>query len=338
MRSVARTYGYFVAAIALTALLLCVTVEWLGFYFVPAKNPAIAEIYIPLGSGIGKIADILHAEGVIKRPRAFVLMARLKNLTSHIKAGEYEIPTEITPAKVLQLLVSGKVRYRDITFVEGWRFTQIIDALLKNPYVQHNLQDKSPQEIMALLGQPDKNPEGLFFPSTFKFARGTSDLVLLKESEHLMDRTIKKLWTERSPNLPYIKMEDALTVASLIEKETAVDSERPQVAGVILRRWQKNMLLQIDPTVIYAVGEKYTGHITKDDLKVNSPYNTYLFKGLPPTPIASPSLSSIQAALHPAEGDSLYYVSKGDGSHEFSATLAQHNIAVTKLRKLEGKD
>ena len=189
-----------------------------------------------------------------------------------------------------------------------------------------------------LLKQPDKNPEGIFYPDTFKFARGTSDRVLLKKSMQLMTQQLEKLWQARAANLPYKNVEEAVTVASLIEKESAVPAERPHIAGVILRRWQNNMLLQIDPTVIYALGDQYTGHISKDDLKVNSPYNTYLYKGLPPTPIASPGFSSLEAALHPATGDTLYYVSKGDGTHEFSATLAQHNQAVAKLRQRERKE
>lgn len=338
MRSVARTYGYFLIAMILTSVLLCLAIEWVGFEYVPSKNKEIAEVYLPPGSSIHAIADILHAQGVLERPRAFVFMSRLKNKAQALKAGEYLIPTDITPARLLRFLVAGKVRYRDITFVEGWRFSQILESLAKNPYIQHDVQGKTPVEIMTLLGKADKNPEGLFFPDTFKFARGTSDLVLLRDSQHLMTKHLEKLWNERAANLPYQTVEEALIVASLIEKETAVATERPQIAGVILRRLQQKMLLQIDPTVIYALADQYTGHLTKENLKFNSPYNTYLFKGLPPTPIAMPGLTSLQAALHPADGDALYYVSKGDGTHEFSATLSAHNLAVEKLRQRENKE
>jgi UPF0755 protein len=330
---VLRTYWTFIAGIILTSLLLCLAIEWYGFNYIPSKHTQIAEVYIPPGSSIHTIANILHSQGVLERPRAFVFIARLENVAPSLKAGEYFIPTDITPSQLLRFLVAGKVHYREITFVEGWRFSQMLESLEKNPYLQHHLQGKTPQEIMTLLGEADKNPEGRFYPNTFKFARGTNDLVLLKKSHQLMLKQLAKAWEQRAPNLPYQSPGEAVIVASLIEKETAVAAERAVIAGVILRRLQNRMLLQIDPTVIYALGENYSGHLSREDLKVNSPYNTYLFKGLPPTPIAMPSLASVMAALHPLEGTVLYYVSKGDGTHVFSSTLAEHNEAVNKLRQ-----
>lgn len=330
-----RTYGTFIVSIILTSIFLCIGIEWYGYKFIPSTNVQVAEVYIPPGTSIHGIASILHSQGVLERPKAFVLMARLENVTKYLKAGEYTIPTNITPYQLLHYLMSGKVRYREITFVEGWRFAQVLDALEKNPYLKHDCLGKTPQEIMGMLGEPDKNPEGRFYPNTFKFARGTNESRILKESFQLMKKEITKLWSQRDPNVPYVSPDEAVIVASLIEKETALAAERPKIAGVILRRLRHNMLLQIDPTVIYAVGEHYGGQLSKEDLKINSPYNTYLFKGLPPSPIAMPSLASLNAALHPADGDALYYVSKGDGSHEFTATLAEHNDAVTKFRHRE---
>lgn len=331
-----RTYGSFIAMMILLSVCLCLSLEWYGFNYIPSRNTQTVEVYLPLGSSVNTIATILHDNGVLERPRAFVFMARFQNLSPSLKAGEYSIPVDSTPAKLLQLLISGKVRYREFTLVEGWNFKQVLEGMENNIYLHHDLKAKTPQEIMALLGKPNENPEGRFYPDTFKFARGTSELVLLKQSYHLMAKQFDKVWQRRAPNLPYKSPEEAMVVASLIEKETAVAAERPQVAGVILRRLEKNMRLQIDPTVIYALGDQYTGRITKEHLAVDSPYNTYLYKGLPPTPIAMPGLSSIEAALHPAEGDALYYVSKGNGAHEFSATLSAHNTAVKKLRQLEG--
>lgn len=332
-----RTYRSLIAALGLALVLLYLAWEWYGFNYVPTPNTQVAEVYFPIGSSINTIANTLHSQGVLQRPRAFIFMARLQNLTHSLKAGEYIIPTNITPAKLLQLLVAGKVRYREITFVEGWNFSQILDSLKKNSYLHHDLQGKTPQEIMALIGKPEQHPEGRFYPDTFIFARDTNESVILKQSYHLMNKHLEQLWQQRALNLPYQSPDEAVIVASLIEKETAVAAERPQVAGVILRRLQKRMLLQIDPTVIYALGQQYQGRLLKEDLKFNSPYNTYLYRGLPPTAIAMPGLTSIEAALHPAEGDTLYYVSKGDGSHEFSATLAAHNTAVKKLRQLQGR-
>lgn len=332
MRSLLRTYSTFITSIILTSLILCLSVEWYGYKYLPSKNFQVAEVYIPPGTSIHGIANILHKQGVLERPKAFVFMARLENVTKYIKAGEYVVPTNITPSQLLQLLRSGKVRYREITFIEGWRFNHMINALEKNPYLKHDCLGKSPQEIMALLGDPEKNPEGRFYPNTFTFARGTNESLILKESYQLMKKELAKAWNQRAPNLPYLSADDAVIVASLIEKETAVAAERPIIAGVILRRLHDNMLLQIDPTVIYALGEKYTGKLSKEDLKFNSTYNTYLYKGLPPSPIAMPGLASLNAALHPADGQALYYVSKGDGTHEFTATLAEHHEAIHKYR------
>lgn len=295
----------------------------------------MAEVFIPPGASIHGIANILHTQGVLERPKAFVFMARLENVTKYLKAGEYLVPTNITPSQLLRFLMAGKVRYREITFVEGWRFAQLFDALEKNQYLKHDCLGKTPQEIMAMLGVPDKNPEGRFFPNTFKFARGTRESTILKESFEMMSKELAKAWAQRAPNLTYLSPDEAVIVASLIEKETAVAEERAIIAGVILRRLRNNMLLQIDPTVIYALGSQYTGQLSKEDLKINSPYNTYLFKGLPPTAIAMPGLASLNAALHPADGEALYYVSKGDGTHQFTATLAEHHDAVHKFRHRE---
>lgn len=212
---------------------------------------------------------------------------------------------------------------REIKIIEGWQLQQVLTALHQNPYLEHDLVGKSVPVSL----------EGLLFPDTYLFARGTTESEILNQATKLMNKQLAKAWEQRAQNLPYLSSFDALIVASLVEKETAIATERAQIAGVILRRLEKNMLLQIDPTVIYALGSSYSGKLHKEDMSIDSPYNTYKNKGLPPTPIAMPGLASIEAALHPAAGTALYYVSRGDGSHEFTDNLAAHQLAIQKFLK-----
>lgn len=259
------------------------------------------------------------------------MLARIQGNLGKIKAGEYLIePGKTTPAKLLQNMAAGRVLLRQLTIIEGWTFQQIMNAINNNPYLQHNFNTLKNDEIMAQLGYPNINPEGRFYPDTYLFSKGTADSKILKKSYQKMQILLAQQWNSRAANLPYQNQEEALTAASLIERETAVPQERPMVAGVIVRRLEKNMRLQIDPTVIYALGNAYKGKLSSQDLKINSPYNTYLYKGLPPTPIAVPSASSLYAALHPASGDALFYVANGRGSHIFSATLKDHDVAIDK--------
>ncbi|MDQ2995187.1 MAG: endolytic transglycosylase MltG, partial [Pseudomonadota bacterium] len=289
--------------IFLLCVLLVIGVELAGFYYVPMVHTP-TELYVKKGSSIRTVVAELTQRQMLTNPRTFMLLARWQNASHLLRAGEYEIPAETTASQLLQQLVAGKVRMRDIKIIEGWQLRQVLTAMHQNSYLEHNLLGKSLPEITTLFGQL----EGNLFPDTYLFARGTSETEVLTNAKKLMTKQLDKEWTQRAANLPYKTADEALVVASLIEKETAVNAERTQIAGVILRRLAKNMPLQIDPTVIYALGEAYTGKLHKDDMSIDSPYNTYKSKGLPPTPIAMPGLASINAAMHPAEGTSLYYV------------------------------
>ncbi|MFU8797614.1 MAG: endolytic transglycosylase MltG, partial [Gammaproteobacteria bacterium] len=285
------------------------------------KTPVTPTDYIlKPGSGIVALSKLT------KRPPYFVAMALLRGEASRLKAGEYQIRPGTTPRQLLEQVVQGKVIYHSVKLIEGWTFKQFLAALGTQPKLVQTIQGLPLETIMEKLGYPGENPEGRFFPDTYKFTMGTPDLAILKQAYGAMK---KRLPPDMSPEAAY----KILIIASLIEKETAIDAERPMVAEVILNRLQKNMLLQIDPTVIYALGEGYTGKLRKSDLQVNSPYNTYRYTGLPPTPIAMPGIASIHAALNPTKGEHLYFVArgKGDGTHQFSINLADHNRAVKEF-------
>jgi UPF0755 protein len=284
------------------------------------------------GSSIHSVASKLHARGILAHPNFFVLLAFLEGNTKHIKAGEYQIEPGTTPKKLLIKLVKGQVLLHPLTIVEGWTLKQVLLTTAANPYLVHTVHTVNLDILSQKLGNQEDNLEGFLYPDTYLFAAGVNDIVILHHAFSTMQRYLDKAWQQRAAGLPYQNTYQALIVASLIEKETARPEERAKIAGVIIRRLQKHMLLQIDASVIYGLGELYTGKLTASDLKKENPYNTYLRKGLPPTPIAMPSSSSIQAALHPALGDELYYVAKGDGSHEFTNTLTDHHKAIQQYR------
>lgn len=288
------------------------------------------KFVLTAGTPIKRFAKDLYQEGIIKHPKLFVLMARLKNATRKIQAGQYEVTPTTTPKQLLQKLIDGKVILRELTIVEGWTFSELMAAMDKNAYLVHSLKNKTPKEVMAAIGHSGQSPEGLFYPDTYLFGAGVNDVEILRKSYQRMADLLQADWKGRATDLPYKNVYQALIAASLIQRETSFADEKPKIAGVIVRRLKRGMRLQIDPTVIYALGKKYNGKITREDLKVKSPYNTYINKGLPPTPIAFPDSASIYAALHPDKGKALYFVAKGDGSHVFSDTLAAHDAAIRK--------
>ena len=293
-------------------------------------------IQIPRGTGIAFFSAQLQKAGLLKYPRFFIFITELNGQARHLKAGEYEITDTMTVFDLLNHVVTGKVMQRSMLFVEGWTFSQYKKALLENPHIEHTIDHLSDAQIMEKLGYPKQHPEGLFFPDTYFFVWGDTDLSLLKAAYQRMQSILAQQWQQRDEQLPYKNSYEALIVASLIEKETALAEERPLISGVILRRLQKNMLLQIDPTVLYGLGRPYGDRITKDDLAVDTPYNTYQRYNLPPTPIDMPGKASLFAALHPDQGEALYYVSKGDGSHYFSKTYDEHKEAIKKYLRSEG--
>lgn len=290
------------------------------------------RIIIPPGSSLKSIARDLKQNGLIEQAGMLEWMGRLQGKAGHIKAGEYHIVPGTYPQEFLDILVSGKVLQYSFTLVEGWSVRQMIAALDENPYLQHTLDGVTAESIMSSIGIDIPHGEGWFLPNTYFFVRDTTDKALLLRAHAAMLNQLNTSWSSRAEGLPYESGYDALIMASIVEKETAVAAEREQIAGVFVRRLQKGMRLQTDPTVIYGIGEKYDGNIRLKDLRADTAYNTYTRSGLPPTPIAMPGAAAIEAALHPAEGTSLYFVAKGDGGHAFSATLEEHNKNVIKYQ------
>jgi len=288
------------------------------------------------GTSLKQISGQLAAKGWLSHPYYLIIEARRRGLAGKIKAGEYQLKPGISPRGVLELIVSGKVVQYPLTIPEGWIFEQIMAAVRNNAILRHTLDNTDEQDVMDRLGHGGEAAEGRFFPDTYHFPRGTSDLEFLQRAYQTMTRVLMEEWDNRADGLPYKSAYEALIMASIIEKETAMAEERYKIAGVFTRRLQQGIMLQTDPTVIYAMGRSFDGDIRDQDLGIDSPFNTYTNKGLPPTPIAAPGRDSINAALHPQDGSALYFVATGDGHHYFSDTLDEHNKAVAKYQ-LNGK-
>lgn len=321
-------------------LTLILLVAWAAgvFYlqYQKALNaPLVAEgdgiITVKRGDTLATLNRELVQRGVIHSDWVLPVYARLNPQAANIKAGDYRIDANASLPSLINDITNGKVVVYNITVVEGKTFKDLRASLVQTAGIEHTLNDKTDAQIATLLGI-DGSPEGWFMPETYQFHRGTSDLELLKRMYGEMQRTLEQEWPNRADGLPLANPYQALILASIIEKETGVASERPQIAGVFVRRLQKDMLLQTDPSVIYGAVD-YHGDLTRKHLQTDTPYNTYINKGLPPTPIALPGKASIQAALHPADGDSLYFVADGKGGHTFSATYEEHQQAVARYLK-----
>ncbi len=284
------------------------------------------------GSSVNRLAADLNAAGVLKNERYMQILARWEGQASQLKAGEYLFTAGMSPRSVLNLIVAGKVVSHALTLVEGWTFRQLMQAVSQHEALTHTLGGLSDEEIMRRIGHAGEHPEGRFLSDTYHFPRGTTDTAFLQRAYNAMDRFVRSEWEKRDTGLPLASPYEALILASIIERETGLATERPEIAGVFIRRLQKKMRLQTDPTVIYGMGEAFDGNLRRRDLKTKTAYNTYTNHGLPPTPIAMPGADAIMAALHPASGSSLYFVARGDGSHQFSETLAEHNSAVRKYQ------
>lgn len=284
------------------------------------------------GANLRTIGRDLRAQGILARPEYLRWMARSEGYAGRVRVGEYEFAAHTTPREFLEKITSGKVVQHTLTIVEGWTFQQLRDAVAAHEKLTHLLNGMADAEIMAILGYAQLHPEGRFFPDTYAFPKGTTDVDFLRRAYVSMQDYLARAWQQRAANLPLSSINEALTLASIVEKETGVPQERPMIAGVFVRRLQHGMRLQTDPTVIYGLGIRYDGNIHRRDLEADSPYNTYRIKGLPPTPIALPGKDAIDAALHPAGGNALYFVARGDGTHEFSDTIEQHNRAVIKYQ------
>ena len=284
------------------------------------------------GASFRSVVEDLANRGVLQKPRYLVWTASWTGKAGRIQAGGYHIPPGTTAETLMDLFVQGKVLQHSITLVEGWTFSQVMQTVRSHRELEHTLAGLSDQEVMERIGHPDVHPEGRFLPETYHFPDATQDVDILRRAYGDMQALLIAEWERRDGGLPYGTPYDALIMASIVEKETARPEERGRIAGVFVRRLQKKMRLQTDPTVIYGLGESFDGNLRRRDLKRKTPYNTYVNKGLPPTPIAMPGVDSILAALHPEPGNVLYFVAKGDGSHHFSATLAEHQRAVAKYQ------
>ena len=287
---------------------------------------------VPSGSSPTGVLNRLQADGVIKDAFLLRLYWRFNLSSQSLHSGEYRMTPGMNARSLLTLWEKGDVVQYSLTLVEGWTFRQVRAALGKQAKLEQTLTNLSDSEVMAKLGHPDVFPEGRFFPDTYRYVRGMTDVELLKQAYNRLDEVLQDEWDKRAADVPYVDPYQALIMASLVEKETGVPQERGQIAGVFVRRLQQGMLLQTDPTVIYGLGERYNGKITRAFLKEATPYNTYVISGLPPTPISMVGREAIHAAMNPVAGNSLYFVARGDGSHVFSADLDAHNAAVKEFQ------
>ena len=291
------------------------------------------ELAIEPGTTPRGVARDVVAAGVKTDARLLYAWFRVSGQDRAIKAGNYELPPGTTPISLLQKLARGEEALRALTLVEGWNWRQVRQALAKEEQLKHDAAALTDEALMAQLGRPGVAPEGRFFPDTYTYAKGSSDIALLRRAMHAMDRHLEAAWAQRAADTPLKSADEALTLASIVEKETGKASDRGQIAGVFVNRLRVGMLLQTDPTVIYGLGEKFDGNLRKRDLQTDTPWNTYTRAGLPPTPIAMPGKASLLAAVQPQATRALYFVAKGDGTSHFSASLEEHNRAVNRYQR-----
>lgn len=294
-------------------------------------HPQAERVVIERGDSFSRVLGKLRAAGIDNGlDQQWQLLARQLDAAGKLKVGEYDLTAPLTVSELLQRMRDGKVVQHRLTIVEGWNFRQLRNALARATPLEQQTVDLDDAAVMAALGHEGQHPEGRFLPETYVYQRGDSDLDVLKRAYAAMSRALDQAWQGRAEGLPLNSPYELLTLASIIEKETGLAAERPQIAGVFTRRLKMGMRLQTDPTVIYGLGSAYDGNIRKADLTTDTPYNTYTRAGLTPSPIAMPGVAALQAAAHPADGDALYFVAIGDGSggHVFSATYAQHQAAV----------
>jgi UPF0755 protein len=326
---------------SLFSLLFLAGIAFLGwaawFAVTPlALTASPVEFSIDTGMPLRAASQQMSKAGLGFAPWEFTLLGRLLGRAADIKAGSYEVEQGITPLQLLDKLTRGDVTQSEVVFVEGKTFRQIRAALDANPDLRHESAGLPDGELLARIGAAETHPEGLFFPDTYLFAKQSSDLRVLRRAYLAMQAKLAAEWQTRDPSVPYASPYEALIMASIVEKETGQPADRSKVASVFVNRLKKGMLLQTDPTVIYGMAERFDGNIRKNDLSADTPYNTYTRSGLPPTPIAMPGLASIRAALHPPASDLYYFVSRGDGSSEFSRNLDEHNRAVNKYQRRRG--
>lgn len=322
----------FVAAVAFAVLCASMLAYW-AYQPITGAGTAPIPFVIKSGSSVKSSADQIATAGVPVNPTLLHLLARLSGQSTKLKAGNYELKPGTTPIALIDQLVRGEFAQEAIAIIEGWTFKQMRQAIDAHPSIRHDTAGLSDKDLMAKIASDFKTAEGLFFPDTYLFAKGASDIQIYKQAHALLLRRLDDAWSKRESGLPYKTPYEALIMASIIEKETGQRSERNMIAAVFVNRLKRGMLLQTDPTVIYGMGETFNGNIRRKDLEKDTPYNTYTRTGLPPTPIALPGSESLHAALNPARSDVLYFVSRGNGTSEFSNNLADHNRAVNKYQR-----
>ena len=316
-------------------LLIVVLCGLAGYYLMTPLTLVQAPISFTLkpGSSLKSAAHQMSEAGVLQLELPFTLLARALGKAQQLKAGSYELTQPVTPLRLLEMLSNGEVSMAQLSVIEGWSFRQLRTALNASPDVVHDSVNLSEAEILRRIGASETQAEGMFFPDTYLFSKGESDLAVLKQAYQAMQRNLSEQWETREQGLPFEMPYQALTLASIVEKETGAPSDRAMIASVFENRLRIGMMLQTDPTVIYGLGERFDGNLRRKDLLADTPYNTYTRGGLTPTPISLPGVAALQAVLHPAKSQALYFVARGDGTSEFSETLEQHNRAVSRYQK-----
>jgi UPF0755 protein len=320
---------FFLLAICVAAL----AAWWLNQAL--TMNADSLDLAIEPGTSPRAVAQAVADAGVQVDPSLLYAWFRLSGQARRIKAGSYEITRPTTPRQLLSKLARGEESLRALTLIEGWNFRQVREALAKADQLRQMAPTLSDELLMQSLGRPGQNPEGRFFPDTYTYAKGSTDLALLQRAARAMDKKLGAAWALHDADSPLKSADEALILASIVEKETGQAADRAQIAGVFLNRLRIGMLLQTDPSVIYGMGAAFDGNIRKRDLQADTPYNTYTRAGLPPTPIAMPGKASLEATVRPARTKALYFVARGDGSSQFSSTLEEHNRAVNKFQRLQ---
>ncbi len=333
MRSI---WGRLVRGVVFFSLLAAIIVGALGYWWVHAPlalNAPLVDLSIEPGASPREVAAAVAKSGVSVHPQLLFAWFRISGQARQIRAGSYELQGELSPFNLLQKMVQGDEASRSVTLVEGWNFRQLRDALQRAENLRPDSAPMTEAQLMAQLGRPGVAAEGRFFPDTYTYSKGSSDLAVLQRALRAMDKRLAAAWEQRNPKLPLQSPEQALVLASIIEKETGRTSDQPQISAVFHNRLTLGMRLQTDPTVIYGLGAAFDGNLRKADLLADTPFNTYTRAGLPPTPIAMPGRQALAAAVHPAPSKALYFVARGDGSSQFSETLDAHNRAVNQYQR-----
>ncbi len=314
---------------------LAISVDAFVFFKSPMQTTESIIYEMKPGSSVNRLSKDLKQMGLIQRPIYLSLWARINGQARKIKVGEYQITPQMTPFELLNMMVQGKVIQYSLTLVEGWTFWQMMDHINQSEMLSHHLTDLPDEEIMKRIGHEGEHPEGRFFPDTYHFPKGLDDIRFLQRAYDAMQQTLENKWQQRDVGLPFKDSYEALILASIVEKESALPSERKLIAGVFINRMKKGMRLQTDPTVIYGLGKNFDGDIKFRDLRKDTPYNTYTRKGLPPTPIAMPGVGAIEAVMQPENSSYLYFVARRDqsGSHVFSSSLDEHEAAVNEHQR-----